>query len=166
MKSWYYFNRLTNSSGFRGAKVISPDLVLVYTTPPTVRMKKPTQVGATILEWSKYFMMEKWHKFIIPNFQSVSLSMSDTGECEKLNISFFFVQFTNSSLIFSTDSFLFSTKLEDGKSIEDKLLQHADHFDFSNISPSSKLYSMEHKNELNRQVKYDLKNQRQIILIS
>jgi hypothetical protein len=53
---------------------------------------------------------------------------------------------------------LFSTKLEDGKSIEDKLLQHADHFDFSNISPSSKLYSMEHKNELNRQVKYDLKN--------
>ena len=78
----------------------------------------------------------------------------------------FFVQFTNSSLIFSTDSFLFSTKLEDGKSIEDKLLQHADHFDFSNISPSSKLYSMEHKNELNRQVKYDLKNQRQIILIS
>ena len=34
-------------------------------------------------------MMEKWHKFIIPNFQSVSLSMSDTGECEKLNISFF-----------------------------------------------------------------------------
>ena len=78
----------------------------------------------------------------------------------------FFVQFTNSSLIFSTDSFLFSTKLEDGKSIEDKLLQHADHFDFSNISPSSKLYSIEHKNELNRQVKYDLKNQRQIILIS
>ena len=80
-------------------------------------------------------MMEKWHKFIIPNFQSVSLSMSDTGECEKLNISFF-VQFTNFSLIFSTDSFLFSTKLENGKTIEDKLLEHADHFDFSNISPS------------------------------
>ena len=40
-------------TGFRGFKIISPDLVLVFTTPIEVHMKKPLQIGATILEHSK-----------------------------------------------------------------------------------------------------------------
>ena len=65
MKSWHYFNRLTNSSGFREAKVISPDLVLVYTTPPTVLMKKPTQVkivkkcDVSLVKWLYSFRWEQ-----------------------------------------------------------------------------------------------------------
>ena len=40
-------------TGFRGFKIISPDLVLVFTTPTKVKMNKPVQLGATILEHSK-----------------------------------------------------------------------------------------------------------------
>ena len=52
-RTYWHFNRLSNMTGFRGFKIISPDLVLVFTTPTKVKMNKPVQVGATILEHSK-----------------------------------------------------------------------------------------------------------------
>ena len=40
-------------SGFRGWKIVSPTLVLVFTTPTKVKLTKPLYIGATILEISK-----------------------------------------------------------------------------------------------------------------
>ena len=53
VKSYWYFNRLQNLSGYRGHKVISPTLVLVYMTATKVTLNKPLQIGASILEISK-----------------------------------------------------------------------------------------------------------------
>ena len=101
-RTYWQFNRLQNMSGYRGCKIISPDLVLVFTTPKQAHMNKPLQIGATILEHSKvslksfsskktcesfYFppfllqrvMYDKFYNFIIPTFQDVQLSTTDTG---------------------------------------------------------------------------------------
>jgi len=40
-------------SGFRGCKIVSDSLVLVFMTPTKVKMNKPLHIGATILEHSK-----------------------------------------------------------------------------------------------------------------
>ena len=52
-KTYWYFNRLQNLSGYRGHKVVSSTLVLVYMTPAKVTLNKPLQIGASILEISK-----------------------------------------------------------------------------------------------------------------
>ena len=75
-------------------------------------------------------MYNKFYEFIIPNFDDVELSTTDT------------------------DSFLFSCKIPKGKSVASLLKKHEDHFDFSNLSENGKLgkelFSMKHKNQLNR----------------
>ena len=40
-------------TGFRGSKIVSDSLVLVFMTPTKVKMNKPLHIGATILEHSK-----------------------------------------------------------------------------------------------------------------
>ncbi len=37
-------------TGFRGSKIVSDSLVLVFMTPTKVKMNKPLHIGATILE--------------------------------------------------------------------------------------------------------------------
>ena len=75
-------------------------------------------------------MYNKFYEFIVPNFDDVELSTTDT------------------------DSFLFSCKIPKGESVANLLKKHEDHFDFSNLSENGKLgrelFSMEHKNQLNR----------------
>ena len=75
-------------------------------------------------------MYNKFYEFIVPNFDDVELSTTDT------------------------DSFLFSCKIPKGESVASLLKMHEDHFDFSNLSENGKLgrelFSMEHKNQLNR----------------
>ena len=75
-------------------------------------------------------MYNKFYEFIIPNFDNVKLSTTDT------------------------DSFLFSCKIPKGESVASLLKKHEDHFDFSNLSENGKLgkelFSMKHKNQLNR----------------
>ena len=44
-------------SGFRGSKIVSPYLVLVFMTPTKVKLNKPLQIGATILEHSKVSLL-------------------------------------------------------------------------------------------------------------
>ena len=75
-------------------------------------------------------MYNKFYEFIIPSFDNVELSTTDT------------------------DSFLFSCKIPKGETMTSLLKKHEDHFDFSNLSKNGKLgkelFSMEHKNQLNR----------------
>ena len=75
-------------------------------------------------------MYNKFYEFIVPNFDDVELSTTDT------------------------DSFLFSCKIPKGESVANLLKKHEDHFDFSNLSENGKLgrelFSMKHKNQLNR----------------
>ena len=75
-------------------------------------------------------MYNKFYEFIISNFDDVELSTTDT------------------------DSFLFSCKIPKGESVASLLKKHEDHFDFSNLSENGKLgkelFSMKHKNQLNR----------------
>jgi hypothetical protein len=75
-------------------------------------------------------MYEKFYDFIIPSFDDVELSTTDT------------------------DSFLFSCSIPKGETVKNVLKKHEDHFDFSNLSKDGELgkelFSMDHKNELNR----------------
>ena len=75
-------------------------------------------------------MYEKFYDFIIPSFDNVELSTTDT------------------------DSFLFSAAIPEGETVKSLLKKHEDHFDFSNLSKNGELgkesFLMEHKNELNR----------------
>jgi|FLMP01.1.fsa_nt_emb hypothetical protein len=75
-------------------------------------------------------MYEKFYDFIIPSFDDVELSTTDT------------------------DSFLFSCSIPKGETVKSVLKKHEDHFDFSNLSKDGELgkelFSMDHKNELNR----------------
>ena len=75
-------------------------------------------------------MYNKFYEFIIPNFDNVKLSTTDT------------------------DSFLFSCKIPKGESVASLLKKHEDHFHFSNLLENGKLgkelFSMKHKNQLNR----------------
>ena len=75
-------------------------------------------------------MYEKFYEFIIPRFDDVELSTTDT------------------------DSFLFSAEIPEGETVKSLLKKHEDHFDFSNSSKNGELgkelFSLEHKNELNR----------------
>jgi hypothetical protein len=48
-------------SGFRGSKIVSPYLVLVFMTPTKVKLNKPLQIGATILEHSKVSLLVFLH---------------------------------------------------------------------------------------------------------
>jgi hypothetical protein len=117
-------------SGFRGYKIVSDSLVLVFMTPAKVKLNKPLHIGATILEHSKRVMYDKFYQFIIPSFDNVELSNTDT------------------------DSFLFSCDIPSGETITSLLKKHQDHFDFSNLSENGKLgkdlFSMKNKNQLNR----------------
>ena len=87
-------------TGFRGSKIVSDSLVLVFMTPTKVKMNKPLHIGATILEHSKRVMYDKFYNFIIPSFQDVELSTTDT------------------------DSFLFSCKIPESESITGLLKKH------------------------------------------
>ena len=40
VKSYWYLNRLQNLGGFKGFKIISPTLVLAYSTPAKVKLNK------------------------------------------------------------------------------------------------------------------------------
>ena len=87
-------------TGFRGSKIVSDSLVLVFMTPTKVKMNKPLHIGATILEHSKRVMYDKFYNFIIPNFQDVELCTTDT------------------------DSFLFSCKIPENESVTSLLKKH------------------------------------------
>ena len=87
-------------TGFRGSKIVSDSLVLVFMTPTRVKMNKPLHIGATILEHSKRVMYDKFYNFIIPSFQDVDLSTTDT------------------------DSFLFSCKVPENEPITSLLKKH------------------------------------------
>ena len=91
-------------TGFRGSKIVSDSLVLVFMTPTRVKMNKPLHIGATILEHSKRVMYDKFYNFIIPSFQDVDLSTTDT------------------------DSFLFSCKVPENESITGLLKKHEGEF--------------------------------------
>ena len=75
-------------------------------------------------------MYEKFYEFIVKSFNDVELSTTDT------------------------DSFLFSCKIPEDQTVTSLLKKHEEHFDFSNLSENGKLgkelFSMEHKNQLNR----------------
>ena len=58
-------------TGFRGSKIVSDSLVLVFMTPVKVKLNKPLHIGATILEHSKRVMYDKFYDFIIPSFDNV-----------------------------------------------------------------------------------------------
>ena len=53
VRTYWQFNRLQNMAGFRGHKIMSDSLVLVFMTPTEIKMNKPLHIGATILEHSK-----------------------------------------------------------------------------------------------------------------
>ena len=55
-------------------------------------------------------MYEKFYDFIIPSFDNVELSTTET------------------------DSFLFSAAIPEGETVKSLLKKHEDHFDFSNLS--------------------------------
>ena len=75
-------------------------------------------------------MYEKFYDFIIPSFDNVELSTTET------------------------DSFLFSAAIPEGETVKSLQKKHEDHFDFSNLSKNGELgkelFSTEHKNDLNR----------------
>lgn len=56
-RTYWQFNRLQNITGFRGCKIVSPYLVLVFMTPTEIQLNKPLQIGATILEHSKVSLL-------------------------------------------------------------------------------------------------------------
>ena len=143
-KSFWHYDRVRSSSGFKDLKIVTDDLVIAYQIPEEVTLNKPIQVASAILDHSKryfYFcgiyifilfikihifsiMFEKWYDFIVPSFPSVSLGMSDT------------------------DSFLFSCVLPKGQTLCEKLAEHKEHFDFSNLPESHPLFCPHRKNEL------------------
>ena len=79
--SYRRFNWYQNRPGYRGFKIISENLVVIFEMQKTVYCKKPLQIGACILDFSKYLMYEKWFNFIIPSFDKVQLLMTDVSNC-------------------------------------------------------------------------------------
>ena len=71
-----------------------------------------------------------------------------------MNLSSQILTMSNCQPLTDTDSFLFSCKIPKGETVASLLKKHEDHFDFSNLSKNGKLgkelFSMEHKNQLNR----------------
>ena len=65
VKSYWYLNRLQNLGGFKGFKIISPTLVLAYSTPAKVKLNKGPfkycvikRVGGEV---NDYFTSESWY---------------------------------------------------------------------------------------------------------
>ena len=109
---------------YKSYKIINEDLVAVFLTAKIAQLKKPFAVGVTILELSKLLLYQEFYGVLYPNFENLEVLMSDT------------------------DSFIFkSTNIPN---IEDKLSKLKNHFDFSNLPPTNKLYDQTNKNQLYR----------------
>ena len=138
-------------TGFRGSKIVSDSLVLVFMTPVKVRLNKPLHIGATILEHSKRVMYDKFYNFIIPSFDNVGKNFFILLIWRFFSKLFtFFLELSTTD----TDSFLFSCEIPDGDTVTSVLKKHQGHFDFSNLSENGRLgkelFSTKHKNQLNR----------------
>ena len=101
VRTYWQYNRLQNMSGFRGSKIVSDSLVLVFMTPTKIRMNKPLHIGATILEHSKvnffkikitlfhslYFFYFSFHRELcITNFMNLSSQILTMSSCQPLTL--------------------------------------------------------------------------------
>lgn len=113
--------KIISKPNFSNMKIISEDVVLLFSKQPFVRLNKAYPVGFTILELAKEFMYRQYYDVIKPNLGDCEILMSDT------------------------DSYLISVKSETPTNNLEKL-KHI--LDFSNYDKSHKLYSTENKNKL------------------
>jgi hypothetical protein len=67
-----------NSPRFTNMKIISKDLVIVFSKRTAVLLNKPYAIGFTILEKSKHFMYEQYYQMIRPALGNCKVIMSDT----------------------------------------------------------------------------------------
>jgi hypothetical protein len=113
--------KLIAKPNFSNMKIISENLVLIFSKQPTAVLNKPYAVGFSILEKAKHFMYETYYDVIQPNLGNVEVLMSDT------------------------DSFLLAVHTE----FETKNLEKISHLmDYSNYEASHKLYSNVNENKL------------------
>jgi hypothetical protein len=113
--------KLVSKPNFASLKIISEDLVLVFSKQPKVLLMKPYAVGFTILERAKEFMYQQFYEVIRPNLGNCEVMMSDT------------------------DSFLLACKSYAPTENLDKL-KHI--LDYSNYPSTHKKYNTNNENKL------------------
>jgi len=96
---------------FRGV-----ELALVEMCKGVIKQTRPNIVGCQILSFSKVYMLNFWYNVLKPTFENKSLEL----------------------VMMDTDSFLFKVESD---TFHDDLLSIKEHFDFSNLDKSHKLYS-------------------------
>jgi hypothetical protein len=113
--------KLMASPNFSNMKIISENVVLVFSKQPTATLNKPYAVGFSILEKAKHFMYEKYYDVIKPNLGNSEIVMSDT------------------------DSFVIAVHTE----FQTNNLQKISHIiDYSNYDKDHKLYNDSNENKL------------------
>jgi hypothetical protein len=70
--------KLISSPHFSNMKIISEDLVLIFSKQPSATLNKPYAVGFSILEKAKYFMYQQYYDVIKPNLENCEVLLSDT----------------------------------------------------------------------------------------
>jgi len=113
--------RHISKPNFSNIKIISKDVVLVFSKKPTATLNKCYAVGFAVLDLAKEFMYRKYYDEIKPKLGDCQIVMSDT------------------------DSFIISVSSD---TPTDNLKKIAHILDFSNYNKSDKLYSEKNKNKL------------------
>jgi hypothetical protein len=70
--------KLITNPNFSNLKIISEEIVLVFSKKPYALLNKPYAVGFTILEKAKHFMYQQYYDVIKPNLGNCEVLMSDT----------------------------------------------------------------------------------------
>jgi hypothetical protein len=73
------FSKHFNSPLYKGHRIISENVVTVYSKKKTVKLDRLYATGFTILELSKNHMISAWYNYFLPNFETkASVVLTDT----------------------------------------------------------------------------------------
>ena len=67
------FRKLVAKSTYKGASILNERLVMVESSPDSVKCDKPIYIGATVLESSKAHMYSFYYRFLVPKYQKTGL---------------------------------------------------------------------------------------------
>lgn len=116
--------RCASRPNFVAARQLNPNLVICYLKAKIANFRRPYIVGVYILDMAKEQMFDDYYNLLVPALdEKVSLMMTDT------------------------DSFLLHIESDN---LYEVLEKHKDRFDFSNLKPTSRLYSKENQKVLGK----------------
>ena len=109
--------KIISSRWFKNFIPISEDLALVEKHAKIIKLNKPLQIGAQILDISKISLVDFYYDHVVKVFKNVNLIVTDTDS--------FMIQ------VFSNDA---------SKSVYEIMFELRDLYDFSNTTPNNGLY--------------------------